>query len=979
MNKRFLNIAMAALLLGGSATGFVSCKDYDDDITEINANADGLSKQLDALQTALGQANEAAKAAAADAQRALEKGNQAEAAAALAKEAAATAKAEAIQAVIDQLKPLIDGKASQEDLVKLAGKIEGIEKSLNNIDLTDINKQLGDLKEQVKLIESINVEISALKAFKTALENANITEKVALIDGIVKRLGDLEKSVKANSDNIAAIQAELKAISAQISSEVSNAVNTIAGTMVNRLTSVTLIPELYVGGIPTIEFESAKYFKQVYKNNAWVNGTTEVSVTNNETSADYRLNPGTIKDEDIQIQNMAFVTRIATSRAAEAENDVVNVASASVGDNGILTVKLGKTKPASLNLSGKQIYTVSLKVPVATKHLFEDNGESQANIYSEFTRLAETYFKPELAFIKGKYYGDASHLYTDSMTLKNSQPGDDISLKLFYKGEHNLYDYVEGCKFIAPDGHSVLTRANLQKFGFDIQFHIVNFVYAPTEDKADQQKYVKLSGENNSVLTAIATSGATDNQVTVGKQPIIAATLFDKINNNIVEQKYFKVIFTPEDLKPIEINWEDIATEGKPCNGATFDFGWKEMSERVLEKLNENKGMSKEDFTKIYGQADPIIDPANDENGTLTPNIVAANLDASIPVMTWSLTPEQLGKLNVGDNKVVVTKKVTFTDPTGLHSNLTINLKWTVTTKVAATTLGKTDDLKWKNNTMKVYPVPMEIPYNGTQKAEYMTNILEGRFKDYVNGMLSCGYFDINYAKTGNPAYVGEALILPNGFTHWGFTAANQKNLDEIGYTIAHTAAGEKLVSNGGTIKIDWSSNINGMNGENGEPNNRYVFGSTYLQIVKILTINTELGVKITDNSRTQTIENIGKYLTLTDAYGNLVAEEPTVDDEYAADYYAYYGVEAPVFGKTIKIADDAAGTKNVRTLESLNMTADIDSTTGDLTFQNNGSPLQADAFIIVPVSVKHYWGTLEANIAIPLLKSSAPLNAPKK
>lgn len=970
---------MAALLLGGSATGFVSCKDYDDDITEINANADGLSKQLDTLQTALGQANEAAKAAAADAQRALEKGNQAEATAALAKEAAATAKAEAIQAVIDQLKPLIDGKASQEDLIKLAGKIEGIEKSLNNIDLTDINKQLGDLKEQVKAIATIQGQISALEAFKTALENAKITEKVALIDNIVKQLGDLEKSVKANSDNIDAIQAELKGISAKISSEVSNAVNTIAGTMVNRLTSVTLIPELYVGGIPTIEFESAKYFKQVYKNNAWVNGTTEVSVTNNETSADYRLNPGTIKDEDIQIQNMAFVTRIATSRAAEAENDVVNVASASVGDNGILTVKLGKTKPASLNLSGNKIYTVSLKVPVATKHLFEDNGESQANIYSEFTRLAETYFKPELAFIKGKYYGDASHLYTDSMTLKNSQPGEDISLKLFYKGEHNLYDYVEGCKFIAPDGHSVLTRANLQKFGFDIQFHIVNFVYAPTEDKADQQKYVKLSGENNSVLTAIATSGATDNQVTVGKQPIIAATLFDKINNNIVEQKYFKVIFTPEDLKPIEIDWTDIATEGQPCDGATFDFGWKDMSERVLEKLNENKGMSKEDFTKIYGKADPIIDPDNDENGTLIPNIVDANLDASIPVMTWSLTPEQLGKLNVGDNKVVVTKKVTFTDPDGLHSNLTINLKWTVTTKVAATTLGKTDPLKWNNNTMKVYPLPMGIPYNGKQKAEYMTNILEGRLKDYVNGMLSCGSFDINYAKTGNPAYVGEALILPNGFSHWGFTAENQKNLDEIGYTIAHTEAGENLVCNGGTIKIDWSSNINGMNGDNGDPDNRYVFGSTYLQIVKILSLNTELGVSITDNSRTQKIENIGQYLTLTDAYGNLVAKESTDDNEYAADYYVYYGVEDPEFGTTIKIADDAAGTKNVRTLESLNMSADIDNTTGDLTFQNNGSPLQADAFIIVPVTVEHYWGTLEGNIAIPLKKSSAPLNAPKK
>lgn len=50
MNKRFLNIAMAALLLGGSATGFVSCKDYDDDIDNLQGQIDAINVSLSKLQ-----------------------------------------------------------------------------------------------------------------------------------------------------------------------------------------------------------------------------------------------------------------------------------------------------------------------------------------------------------------------------------------------------------------------------------------------------------------------------------------------------------------------------------------------------------------------------------------------------------------------------------------------------------------------------------------------------------------------------------------------------------------------------------------------------------------------------------------------------------------------------------------------------------------------------------------------------------------
>lgn len=1003
MNKRFLKIALLSAMCVSMPLSFTSCKDYDDDITEINTNADGLSEQVATLQKALEAAQTTASAAQEAAQRALtaaanasdaaEKASQEAAAAAeLAKAAAATAKAEAIQEVINQLKPLIDANTSAtaeiaKALAQLDGKIKAIESNLSNIDLSDLNKTIGDqatrISENATAIEGIKIQLAALEQLKKDLTDKlggvdGIKAKLDKIDELAGQLTTLQTSVTANTTSINEIKGELTQISARISTEVSNAVNTLAGILSKRLTSVTLMPDLYVGGIPTIEFLSAKYNRQELKGGVWTPTSKAFIITNNATTVDYRLNPGTLTKDDIKLNELAYVTRIATARAGETLDDIINVASAEVTNNGTLTLKLGKSNTESLNLGGDKIYTVSLKVPVADKHLFD--GEGEAAVYSEFTRLAERYFQPELKFIAGAYNASAvnSHL-NDSTELYTSAPGKMVAKNLVYNVTTNgtpgydLYKLVEGCAlFSDPTTHTALTREQLQAYGMDIKFHKAAKTYAPNSpDKTDQQAFVKLDGVNNSVLVPVSSSGQIGNQVIIGKQPIIAATLVDVVNNNVIEQKYFKVLFTAEDMEDFKVDWLDIATTGNACSGSSYEFTWKAMAERVLEHMNDGKGMSKEDFTKIYGKVAPVIAPANDQMGTLTPDIVAANLDASIPVMTWTVTKDQLGVLKVGSNTATFTKIITFTDPEGLHPNVVINLKWVVTTEVGAAALGTTDNLKWANNTMKVYPVPMRIPYDGVQKAEYMTNILEGRYKPYTSGIGACGQYDIDYQK-GQAGYIGEALILQSGFSHWNFTTANQGSLNEIYYTIKNDAAGQQLVSAGKTVKVDWSSNINGL------AKNSYVFGAINLQIVKILSLNTVASQAITDNSHSQSI-NIAKAYSLTDAFGNLVAPVATASEPYAADYYKYYGVQGAEFGNAIKVADDAAGTQNVRSLEALNMTANVDNTTGVLTFQNNGAPLQANAYLIVPVTIKHLWGTLTGHIAVPLNKSNAPLNARRK
>ncbi len=1006
MSKKLLKIVLCSLLLGGVASGVTGCKDYDDDITQINGTTDRLSQQLTDLNNALAAANQAAEAAAAAAQQAQEKGDQAAADAAAAKQAAEEAKAAALQEVIAQTESLRAELAAVEqlsdknaqDIAALVGRINGIENGLANIDLTDVNAQLGAqaalIAQANSQIEALQVQVAALEGYKARVEALETTvdgwaEKVAAIDGLIADMNELKGKVAANEAAIAEVKGEMAELSAKITLEVNNAINTIAGVISQRLTSVTLIPNTYVDGIPTISMESAKYVKLVYNagDHKWeesknVTNNTFI-ITNNATKAEYRLNPGTVTENDIIKGELAYVSRVATSRSDDKVNDIINVADASVSGDGILTVKIGKSTTGSLNRPNPEINIVSLKVPIAPKHLFTEQGETSASVYSEFSRIEETYFKPELMFVPGQYIGSASHPYAnDSTALYASKPGEKISKNIVYNKTFDLYELVEGCKFISPN-HTELTRADLQEYGMDIRFHVATRAYSPTDnlvppsgDHTNQQQYVKLSGENNSVLTPITTTGATGNQVIIGKQPIIAATLFDTTNNNVIEVGYFKVNFTAEDMEDVVINWLDVASKGNPCSGASFDFGWQEMSERVLEHLNvENgvaAGMSKDEFTKVYGN-NFTISPANDANGTLTPNVILANKDASIPVMTWTVTPEQLGHLVVGNNVATFTKTVTFTDPLNLHPNVVINLKWTVSTVVGATTLGKTDPLKWSNEIMKVYVVPMEIPYvSGTSpKAHYDTNILEGRMKPYVNGMLGCGYWDVDYPENSDDKRHRVPLAFQSGYGHWGMNLTNQANLNTISFTLDNASSSDQtLASEGGNVKLSWQSNINGMNSN---PNNRYEFATSTLNVVKILNLETIAAQGITDNSHAQTI-NLKNNLRIKDAYGNVVATVPTTDSPYADDYWDFYGLSNPVFGTDteITVADNVEGTQNVRTLAQLNMTADVDAASGDLTFQNNGSPLQGNAYLIVPVKVEHLWGTLTGKIAVPLNKKLA-------
>lgn len=972
MKKTFLSVALLSTMALSMPLSFTSCKDYDNDISEINGTTDDLQNQLKTIQAAIDSnkaiadaAKAAAEASAKAAQEAADKGDKAteEAQKAMAianeaKAAAAEAKAEALAEIAAQLQAA-DAK-NQEQFNAILSRLEGVESKLSGLDADQIDKA-------IQAVEAIQVQLKAFEKYTTLLDQLaaypaliqDVKDAKANIESLTTRVEAAEKSIEA-----------LEKLSQAINDSLPAGVNTIAGVIAQRLTSVTLIPDLYVGGIPTIAFESAKYNSLQLVDGEWkVTANSKVyAIHNGETTAQYRLNPGNVGAEDVVMDELGFVSKIAVSRADEAVNDVVAYVpgSGKVDANGILTVNLTKpvSNSGSLNFNDNRIYTVSLRVPIAKKHLFTNEGA--AFVYSEYTRVEETYFQPEL-FATPKVLEAAGSHFADSTTIYNSTVGQMVGYKLCYKDQLDLNELVQGCAFVAdrdPNAagtHTPMTLEKLKSYGFDVAFSIAKGKYEPnTEDKTNQQAFAKLDG---TTLTPIVPTGAGDNQASIGKEPIIHILLVDTKNNTVVDSRYVKIQYTKEKMTPLPFT---VATfnENLSCKDSyVFTVTWQQMMDNALSKYPTN-GISKHDFLAIYGKhaSEKVVTVDGVKNTTLVNNITdyveLGDNDQATPVMSFTLTNAEIGALAQTKTKAYVIT-LTYTDPKGLNPDVVITFNVNITNNIASPTLGATDATKWVDETMLLYPIPYGT--QGVSVANYNTNILQGRSNPLVKGLLDCA--DWTFALTGTGSTVAEMKI--NGTTDAAQTIWMDKDMaDALNVTtvsIPNDADGIALVEAATKLTVTWKARLNGLAA------NTVTFGTSYLQIVKPLKDPVlDNSKELSDNSSIQEIPSLMALFSLKDAYNQTVANTTGMPK----NLWNYYEVGTVKFGnignRTIMITDNVQGA-NPRSLASLHMSANVDANTTKLTFKNEGAPLQNDCYLQIPVQVSHRWGVLSGTLYVKI------------
>ena len=223
MNKKFLSAILFGALMVTSTGTFVSCKDYDDDIQNVQEQVDAnksalaaLTSQATALQGALDAAKstaEAAKTAAAEAKKA---GDDALAAAKAAEAAAADAKAEAIaeaQKQVDTLKAWVEGQdyVTEEEMsaaiAVVTGRINGIEEALGESLKNLVAADQVALTNIVALQEDLELQKAALEKYQAYVDELYV--EIGGEAGLRAQLGQVTNVVTDMQQQLDELWAEI--------------------------------------------------------------------------------------------------------------------------------------------------------------------------------------------------------------------------------------------------------------------------------------------------------------------------------------------------------------------------------------------------------------------------------------------------------------------------------------------------------------------------------------------------------------------------------------------------------------------------------------------------------------------------------------------------------------------------------------------------------------------------------------------------
>lgn len=188
MKRKYLSALLMGTLLVASTTTFTSCKDYDDDISNLQSQIDkaGLQSDIDALKTQLQDAASTASAAKTTAESALAKANDAAVKADVDK-AIAAVKATADKAATDVAQAISDAANAQAAADKAQGSADDANKAATAA--ADAAKKAQNTADQ-----AVKDAASAAAAALAAQNAANAAATQAEFEKALERIGNLETS-----------------------------------------------------------------------------------------------------------------------------------------------------------------------------------------------------------------------------------------------------------------------------------------------------------------------------------------------------------------------------------------------------------------------------------------------------------------------------------------------------------------------------------------------------------------------------------------------------------------------------------------------------------------------------------------------------------------------------------------------------------------------------------------------------------------
>lgn len=289
--------------LAVASTTFTSCKDYDDDIKDLQTQIDAISPALESTKTALQQeisnlkselqakdaelatliqqAKDAANSAAADAAANADAISQ-EIVRAMAAEAALEASIDAAETALTNVNNTIaDLKSGKLDKSEFEAKLVEIYAAVESV-RTDLGKEIkanydelkkglddeaiarkavaDDLAEQVKALEKLDARVKAIEGdYLKAADKKALEDKIAAAQKLLQdQVDKLKTDVSTNASDIATLKDSVKDIYDKIT-EINGEIAVLNVFVSGQLRSLVFKPQVYYWGVEAMRAANLKY------------------------------------------------------------------------------------------------------------------------------------------------------------------------------------------------------------------------------------------------------------------------------------------------------------------------------------------------------------------------------------------------------------------------------------------------------------------------------------------------------------------------------------------------------------------------------------------------------------------------------------------------------------------------------------------------------------------------------------------------
>jgi peptidoglycan hydrolase CwlO-like protein len=705
MRKTLLSVMMLSTLTVAT-TSLTSCKDYDDDINNLQTQVDGLStaktnleSEIASLKTQLETAN--GKLTTLESTVGANTADITKAKSDIAGlESRLTTAEKTLQSINETLAKKVDQTEFNDSIKSIYGKLESIEDGLGAAIKSNTTKLTNEETARKAADADLQQQLDAINKLLGADKDGKLTgsDYQALKDAVEKlqgQVGDL---------NYDELKAQLQNLSNSIDKINAN-IDVLNVLLEKSLRSLTFIPQSYYWGIEAtslryLSFDAVKDFPAAAWNVKETKGydddsryATEAGTKVLTFAATYHMNPSSAtldpKKNTVSVEANDVPFTRATAEAG------LSVKSWNA-DKGILTVNLDVKDPTKIKtVADNQMVTNFASVVNMSTTAGKDTTitSDYATLYTEkisglklaltnndvnghiIANAPKSALSP-CALTGGTDYGHLMQTVHEAGTTFDAQVycvwNQTLDLRKFvethYKNVKGLNEKLDDATFNA---------------NFEYKFELTAFYQG--KNTTDESAHAAIATDGYTFRPQAPTADGKQaaygsDQVRaqeVGRTPIVRVSLVDKETGKVYDYGYIRIKITDSDpvVKADEfINYDgaDYAYNGE-CTAPAWSFAttWNVTEEDLYKKL----GLTREEFEKNYTIDGDVDDLNQYQKGTdgkfvaLTDKIGTASTvtdkvtsgDGTMSsTLKWELTSEQAYKLFVTDKKSNVSVAVKY-------------------------------------------------------------------------------------------------------------------------------------------------------------------------------------------------------------------------------------------------------------------------------------------------------------------------------